>query len=158
MPCYHPFIRITDIGLTKGFKGGRFVPLSYESFLREQYRMTDQDYQKIPCGQCIGCRLSYSRQWATRCVLEAMEYPEDYNYALTLTYDPLLVPRPVKCTKLDTGEVFEKFPLEPKDLQDFMKSIRYYFAEHFNHQGIRFFACGEYGDKNERPHFHVYFR
>jgi hypothetical protein len=26
---------------------------------------------KIPCGQCIGCRLEYSRQWAMRCHHEA---------------------------------------------------------------------------------------
>ena len=28
----------------------------------------------VPCGQCIGCRLEKSRQWAIRCVHEATPY------------------------------------------------------------------------------------
>ena len=29
------------------------------------------DQLLLSCGQCIGCRLERSRQWATRCVHEA---------------------------------------------------------------------------------------
>lgn len=40
---------------------------------------------KLPCGQCIGCRLERSRQWAMRCVHEASLYEK--NCFITLTYD-----------------------------------------------------------------------
>lgn len=40
---------------------------------------------QIPCGQCIGCRLDYSRRWAVRCCLEAQQY--DHNFFITLTYN-----------------------------------------------------------------------
>ena len=38
----------------------------------------------IPCGQCIGCRLKRSRDWATRCMLESGYHSS--NTFLTLTY------------------------------------------------------------------------
>lgn len=154
MPCYHPIIRLTDKGMKKMSRWGRFLPLQDEQYLY-QHGFTQDDFQKISCGQCIGCRLKNSREWATRCVLEAKEYPEDYNFAVTLTYDPLLIDSPVRCINRDTGEVFEKFMLNPDHLQKFMKDLRIYFQRYFDHTGIRFFACGEYGDKNARPHFHV---
>lgn len=40
--------------------------------------------------------------------------------------------------------------LVKRDLQLFMKRLR---KEHG--EGIRFYACGEYGEKNMRPHYHV---
>ena len=39
---------------------------------------------KVPCGQCIGCRLERSRQWAIRCVHEASLH--EANSFITLTY------------------------------------------------------------------------
>ena len=41
---------------------------------------------EIPCGQCIGCKLERSRQWAMRCVHEALLHEE--NSFITLTYAP----------------------------------------------------------------------
>lgn len=40
--------------------------------------------------------------------------------------------------------------LYPRDLQLFLKKLRKKFGK-----GIRFFACGEYGDENNRPHYHA---
>ena len=92
---------------------------------------------ELPCGQCIGCRLDYSRQWALRCMLEAKQWKD--NIFLTLTYDDDHVP---EC-------------LQPKDLTKFMKDLRRQMSYHYGEVGIRFFACGEYGELYERPHFHV---
>lgn len=39
----------------------------------------------IPCGQCVGCRLDYSRRWATRLMLELECHTS--AFFLTLTYD-----------------------------------------------------------------------
>lgn len=88
----------------------------------------------IPCGQCIGCRLERSRQWATRCLHEASLY--DANCFVTLTYDEVHIP--------PLGG------LRKRDFQLFMKRLR----EYYSGSRIRFFHCGEYGSTSKRPHYH----
>lgn len=89
---------------------------------------------KIPCGQCIGCKLERSRQWGMRCVHEAQLYDE--NIFVTLTYDDEHLPQ-------NNG-------LVPRDLTLFMKKLRKQKGA-----GVRFFACGEYGEQTRRPHYHA---
>lgn len=93
---------------------------------------------KVACGRCIGCRLERSRQWAIRCVNEASMHKE--NSFITLTYDD---------ENLPIGK-FVRPTLKPRDLQLFFKRLR---KRHGN--GIRFFACGEYGERFGRPHYHA---
>ena len=89
----------------------------------------------LPCGQCIGCRLEKSRQWAMRCVHEASLHGE--NCFITLTYSDEYLP---PLGSLDR----EAFPL-------FMKRLR----KRFQPQRIRFYSSGEYGEKTQRPHYHA---
>lgn len=51
------------------------------------------DCDLVPCGQCIGCRMDYSRQWASRLMLEKKSFPDDQCYFITLTYDDEHLPR-----------------------------------------------------------------
>lgn len=111
---------------------------------------------ELPCGQCIGCRLEYSRQWATRCVLEASQHSS--NYFVTLTYNDAFLPCvPYQFLDHYTGELVSdcSHPLEPKHFQDFMKRLRQKFLRDFGYEGVRFYACGEYGSENKRPHYHA---
>lgn len=88
---------------------------------------------QVPCGQCIGCRLERSRIWAMRCLHEASLY--DNNCFITLTFnDDYVMP------SLDKS-IFQKF----------MKRLRRMFPD----ARIRYFMCGEYGDKLSRPHYHA---
>lgn len=87
----------------------------------------------IPCGGCIGCRIDKSRMWALRCVHEAKQHKE--NCFLTLTYNDDHLP--------------ENGVLVKSDLQKFFKRLRKAGYD------IRYYACGEYGDINYRPHYHV---
>lgn len=122
----------------------------YETYTKYRYKRWDI----IPCGKCIGCRLEKSRQWANRIILEMKSYPKDTNWFLTLTYDDTKVPsKTVKNEK--TGEVKTGLTLNKKDLQDFMKRLRDHYKHHYNHQGIRYYACGEYGETTQRPHYHI---
>lgn len=119
--------------------------------------LPDDNKIPIPCGQCVSCRLHYAKNWAVRCVLEAMQY--EHNYFVTLTYDEEHLPVSEKSwIDEDTGEYFEGIysaSLEKSVLQKFLKDLRRYYDYHFNFQGIRFFACGEYGPKSMRPHYHL---
>lgn len=118
-------------------------------FLTSKYKdyfKVDLDNQKLtplPCGCCIGCRLDYSKEWAARCLLEAVEYKD--NYFLTLTYDNEHLPK---------GK-YENSTLVPDDLKSFMNKLRTYMKRDFNFENIRFYACGEYGEKSFRPHYHI---
>ena len=100
------------------------------------------DYRSIqvPCGQCIGCRLDYSKMWAMRCYHESRLHK--HNCFITLTYDDEHVP-----WSSVTGEQ----TLVKRDLQLFWKSLRKKFPD----DKIRYFACGEYGDTTFRPHYHA---
>ena len=93
------------------------------------------DQLLLSCGQCIGCRLELSRQWATRCVHEASLY--DDNCFITLTYNNDNVP-------IDGGLNYSHFQL-------FMKRLR----KRFPNDTIRFYMCGEYGENYGRPHYHA---
>lgn len=111
----------------------------------------------IPCGQCVSCRLAYAKNWAVRCVLESLQY--EHNYFITLTYDEEHLPISEKSyIDEETGEYFDNIysaSLDKSVLQKFMKDLRRYFEYHFHFRGIRFFACGEYGPKSMRPHYHL---
>lgn len=87
----------------------------------------------LPCGQCIGCRLEQSRQWAIRCVHESQLY--EHSVFVTLTYDDDHVPH--------------DFSLDYADFQLFMRRLRRVKP------GVRFYMCGEYGEDFGRPHFHA---
>ena len=125
MPCYHP---ITAWRSKEGRKAGKW-PIVFKR--TEGYTSHEM---KIPCGQCIGCKLERSRQWAIRCTNEASLY--DKNCFITLTYSPENLP--------------EDGSLKKRDFVLFMKRLRKKYGEH-----IRFFHCGEYGENFNRPHHHA---
>ena len=106
----------------------------------------------VPCRQCIGCRLDYSREWATRIYHESLLY--EHNYFVTLTYSPEFLP--VKdSVNLETGELITGNPLVPTHLTKFMRDLRRYWDYHFEHANIRFYGVGEYGEETNRPHLHI---
>lgn len=151
MACYHPL---------KAFKTNRTYLKSGKPIMKITSFNTDfvsdkdgnrfTEFVEIPCGRCIGCRLDKSRQWANRCMFESI-YHRD-NVFLTLTYDD--VHKPISISKL-TGEVTPFGNLCPEHLTKFIKDLRRYYEYHYNITGIRFYACGEYGSKSLRPHYHL---
>lgn len=109
------------------------------------------DFIDIPCGHCIECRLKYSRDWATRMMLEA-QYHES-SYFVTLTYNELYVPRSYYPDP-DTGEAMPSLTLRPNDLSAFIKRLRSRLDD-LGRPPIRFYGCGEYGSTTHRPHYHI---
>lgn len=126
MTCYHPLKAFRVLHQTT--KAGKAVI----AFSRPRGLSEPID---LPCGQCIGCRLDRSRQWALRCVHEASLY--DQNSFVTLTYDDVHLP--------SNGSLVKE------DHQKFIKRLR----ERFPIRKIRYFLCGEYGEDGQRPHYHA---
>lgn len=91
----------------------------------------------VSCGQCIECRINYSRSWMVRMMCESHNWKT--TSFLTLTY---------RDANLSFGD--KAATLVPRDLQLFIKRLR-------KRLGFRvsFYACGEYGDVTSRPHYHV---
>lgn len=104
-------------------------------------------FTEIPCGRCIDCRLQYSRQWADRCMFESEYYKDSECWFLTLTYDDDHI--------MDIGSDLFAGTLVKTDLSSFLKRLRRHCEYHDISDGIRFYACGEYGTKTFRPHYHV---
>lgn len=89
---------------------------------------------QIPCGQCIGCRLQRSLDWAVRCMHERQMH--EVSSFVTLTYNDANLP--------SDGS------LNHRDFQLFMKRLREQSDFKF-----KFYMCGEYGDVTNRPHYHA---
>lgn len=115
MACFHPI---------KGYKDGN----GGLTFVKTGVVMT------VPCGQCIGCRLEYSRRWAMRCLHEASLHVD--NCFLTLTYADEHLPA--------YGS------LDKRAFPKFMKRLRKRSGAR-----IRYYHCGEYGEESGRPHYHA---
>ncbi len=126
MPCYSPL---------RGYRAKSINESGKRSVVFNRAEGYHDLPVTIPCGQCIGCRLERSRQWAIRCVHEAQLHDE--NCFITLTYNEASLP--------PGGSLIKK------DFQDFMKRLR---AAHTGRR-IRYFHCGEYGELNTRPHYHA---
>lgn len=139
MVSAHAAAAVCDVQCTRpitGYQSAPGAPLTFKD--------TGGQPVEIRCGQCIACRVTKSKQWATRCVHEASLHQE--NSFITLTYDPEHLP--------------ENASLDFKDWQDFMHRLRKRCIRHHGKR-VRFFAAGEYGtDKTQlhaigRPHFHA---
>ncbi len=158
MPCYHPMQAWHAKTLnTSGKRSLVFRPDTAEN--------PDTPIE-VACGQCIGCRLERSRQWATRCLHEAQLHKE--NCFLTLTFSDEGLEKREKEYLQANKKIFNKYKnneeklkeklidiphktsIHVRDLQLFMKKLRKQYGSQ-----IRFFACGEYGDENLRPHYHL---
>lgn len=137
MPCFDP---------RKGYRSKTVNPSGKRSIVFNVHEGFKDRPVEIPCGQCAGCRVQRSIEWAIRIHHESQQHT--YNSFLTLTYNEENLPA-------DGG-------LRVKHFQDFMKRLRR--APDLNeYQGkflmdsdrIRFFHCGEYGEQRARPHYHA---
>lgn len=89
----------------------------------------------VGCGKCLGCLINRRRKWTLRNILELRCHRE--AIFVTLTY---------------TDETIHPLGhLVPRDLTLFLKRFR----KAIEPIKVRFYACGEYGGKSLRPHYHL---
>ena len=129
MVCYSPLLAL------KADEGKPLI-LAKSQKLHDSVALSggEDGCMMLPCGQCIGCRLERSRQWAVRIMHEASMYPVNSFISLTYREDELPVDK----------------SLQLVDYQKFMKRLRKRLD-----RPVRYFHCGEYGNVNERPHYHA---
>lgn len=87
-----------------------------------------------PCGKCLACRISRAKEWSIRLMHESHDHEK--SIFLTLTYHDDQLPNNLQISK--------------RELQLFIKRLREHHPEK-----IKYYACGEYGDTTNRPHYHL---
>lgn len=94
--------------------------------------------RSVGCGRCVPCLRKKQVDWCFRLNKELLN--SSSACFLTLTYS-------------DENAPYSEggYSLLRKDFQDFMKRLR----KHANKTKIKYYACGEYGEKTERPHYHA---
>lgn len=97
-----------------------------------QFRNDREPDYFVDCGKCEGCTARARNDWATRIYHESQMW--DRNSFLTLTYDDRHLPETIL----------------REDIQKFIKRLRKQ-----NDRPIRYYACGEYGERTRRPHYHA---
>lgn len=118
---------------------------------------------KLPCRQCIGCRLQYSAEWATRCIHETKSHY--YNTWITLTYNDENLPQ-----QYDTGDIHPRTAqpilsgsLNEAHVSKYLRALRKASTREKNADAItadtvgklRYYYAGEYGEQHRRPHYHA---
>lgn len=94
----------------------------------------EKEKMVLPCGHCVGCRVAKTREWFVRLYHESCYY--DDEAFVTLTYDEENLP----------GD----YQIKKEELVNFMKRLRNNLDVK-----IKYFGCGEYGDTEQRPHYHL---
>lgn len=127
---------------------------------KEGYRF----YGFVSCGSCLACKIQKSSEWAMRLTHEYSQRKK--GVFLTLTYNDENLPPNEHLVK--------------NDLQKFFKRLRQYLVRRLRNNlmdlpkysclsvssvekiaqkklsgKLKYFSCGEYGDKNGRPHYHA---
>lgn len=92
----------------------------------------------VPCGRCPPCRQRRVDGWTFRMQQEQLRSVS--TEFITLTYDTDHVPI------TDNGFM----TLNKRHFQLFMKLLR-----KTNEHKLVYYACGEYGTKKKRPHYHI---
>ena len=135
MPCFKPLTAI-DKG-TDPETGKKIIHFLKRFNHEHSIFIPDKGVEviKLPCGQCIGCRIDRTKQWAIRCIHESKLHNK--NCFITLTFND---------EHLDSAGSLQK-----RDFQLFMKRLR----KRFPNDNIRYYHCGEYGEQLNRPHHHA---
>lgn len=105
----------------------------------QPFRLKSGNKDLVPCGKCHQCKARRAATWSIRLRKELESSPGKAAF-LTLTYD-------------DEHEIITPenwLTLWKPDVQAFIKKLRK------SQKGkIRYYACGEYGTKYKRPHYHL---
>ena len=153
MKCLNPiFKKIT----TSIRKKNQVFNINFREFLKRPQSFLEDDttkYVELPCGKCVFCLQQKVNEWTLRIKHELMFFRT--GMFLTLTYNNSSVPRAFTSQPkfVDNQIFYTDTTLVKAHLQKFFKRLRYYLDK--EKRKIKYYACGEYGDKTDRAHYHV---
>lgn len=108
-------------------------------YKESNYRGVEGEYYSIntysKCGCCTQCINEKNNNWVVRNAYEQKAHTKKCFISLTYKENPIIIVR--------------------KDLQDFMKRLRWHLNKYENGAKIRMFGNMEYGELHNRPHGHV---
>lgn len=104
----------------------------YQPYIVKHSETQQSEY---PCGRCLACRQLRARDWAQRIKYE-LENKSKIGDFVTLTTDD------------EKAVGTQGILLEKDELQRFFKRVR-------KHHELKYYACGEYGEKHGRAHYHA---
>lgn len=97
----------------------------------------------VPCGKCPECMKRRVSAWSFRLMQE--EKVSTSAHFITLTYDTDHVP-------------FSRngyMTLAKRDVQLFLKRLRFDISKKYADVKIKYYLAGEYGGRTQRPHYHA---
>lgn len=119
------------------------------------YKQIKGSWMPLPCGRCPPCKKRRTDGWVFRLLEE--DKVSTSSHFVTLTYDPAHVP--ISRNGFMTLDKTE-FPRYMKRLRKlvFAKMVRMYADDTLCTDlvpKLKYYACGEYGSNNKRPHYHA---
>lgn len=105
-------------------------------------KVSNSDERMLPCGKCVMCKRSKALDWSIR-LKDELTANNGRAAFITLTYNDLYLPLHVKDKVTPV--------LLERDMQLFFKRLRKRYAD----TKIKYYYCGEYGTRTNRPHYHV---
>ena len=107
--------------------------------MKQENVVSFERFIAVPCGHCEDCLTNNARSWSIRILKEAEQY--EHNYFITLTYDDEHLPK--------NGS------LDKEAISSFNKALKQKLGRDLKlPSDFRFYAVGEYGEKEWRPHYH----
>lgn len=102
----------------------------------------EEIFKEVPCGHCLECMQQKSTDICVRGIIEYKKWNKNYiGSFITLTYNNKYLP--------------ENETIKKQDYIVFIRELRRFIKKNENRIGIRALACGEYGTKKGRPHYHL---
>lgn len=111
------------------------------TLVRDYKTLDNRHTDVVPCGKCHECLKDRQNAWAFR--LHKHLLTAKSACFLTLTYEQ----EPLSFNGHAT--------LVKSDLQKFWKRVRKAYPKSSKTDKLKYFACGEYGSKTLRPHYHA---
>lgn len=159
MNCDKPTIAVRYAGINpasgRNYKPHRFISFTDDkTFVKAYFDLKylahaygdKEEVLILPCGKCLLCIQSHRRMWACRCINEA--HISNGGMFLTLT-----------CSDESQVRTFPNGSLDHRPWQLFVKRLRKHLVSYCEPVSdgypLRFFMCGEYGEKSHRPHYHA---
>lgn len=93
----------------------------------------------VPCGKCAICRDRKYREYMGRAQAETNKWSEMALF-ITFTYDDAHLPAD---------------GLNKRDIQLFLKRLRFRLENYGHTNKLRYIVCGEYGKNTHRAHYHM---